>query len=86
MKRVIIGGIIMLSGLLITLSIIIIGTIYAINTNSKLWIAIFGRKEFGNEVVNSLFVGFPFVIGVIFSLLGFIILGYEYFKTFKVKE
>ncbi|WP_042351401.1 hypothetical protein [Bacillus massiliigorillae] len=88
MKRIFIGVVIMLSGLLVTLSIIIVGAVYATHINawsgkSKLWFAIFGEKQYGDEVVDSLFLGFPFVIGVIFFLLGFIILVYEYYKTFK---
>lgn len=88
MKRTIIGGIIMLGGLLVTLAIIISGSIYATSITawsgkSKLWHAIFGAKQYGNEVVQSLFLGFPFTVGVLLTILGLAILGYEYYKTFK---
>lgn len=88
MKRSIIGGFIMLSGLLVTLTIILSGTIYATHMTawsgkSKLWHAIFGAKQYGDEVVQSLFLGFPFMLGVFFTLLGLIILVIEYYKTFN---
>ncbi|WP_430787171.1 hypothetical protein VBD025_15740 [Virgibacillus flavescens] len=88
MKRIIIGGFIMLGGLSITLTIILSGSIYATQITSwsgksKLWHAIFGAEQYGDEVVQSLFLGFPFVLGVILSLLGLIILGMEYYKTFQ---
>jgi hypothetical protein len=87
-KRIIIGGFIMLGGLLVTLTIILSGTIYATHMTawsgkSKLWHAIFGAKQYGDEVVQSLFLGFPFMLGVFFTLLGVIILVIEYYKTFK---
>lgn len=88
MKRTIIGGFIMLGGLLTTLTIILSGTIFATHITawsgkSKLWHAIFGEKQYEDEVVQSLFLGIPFVLAVIFTLLGLLILGIEYFKTFK---
>jgi hypothetical protein len=88
MKRTIIGGFIMLGGLLVTLSIILAGSIYATTITawsgkSKLWFAIFGEKQYGNEVVQSLFLGFPFVLGLLLTILGLIFLGYEYYTTFK---
>jgi len=88
MKRTIIGGFIMLGGLFTTLIIILSGTIFATHITawsgkSKLWHAIFGAKQYEDEVVQSLFLGFPFVLGVIFTLLGLVILGIEYFKTFE---
>ncbi|WP_186579715.1 hypothetical protein [Aquibacillus kalidii] len=88
MKRTIIGGFIMLGGLLTTLTIILSGTIYAPHITewsgkSKLWHAIFGAKQYGDEAVQSLFLGFPFILGVVVTLLGLIILGIEYYKTFE---
>ena len=88
MKRTAIGGFIMLAGLLTTLTIILSGSIYATHITawsgkSKLWHAIFGAKQYGDEVVQSLFLGFPFVLGVIFTLLGLVILGNEYYKTIE---
>jgi hypothetical protein len=78
----------MLSGLLVTLTIILSGTIYATHMTawsgkSKLWHAIFGAEQYGDEVVQSLFLGFPFMLGVFFTLLGLIILVIEYYKTFN---
>jgi hypothetical protein len=86
MKRIVIGGFIMLGGLLTTLTIIMAAAIYVPSITqwsgqSKLWFAIFGAKQYGNEVVQSLFLGFPFVIGVSLTIVGIIILGCEYFKT-----
>ncbi|GAE37700.1 hypothetical protein [Halalkalibacter akibai] len=88
MKRIVIGGFIMFGGLLVTLTIILAGSIYATNITawsgkSKLWHAIFGAKQYGDEVVQSLFLGFPFIVGVLLTILGLIILGKEYYKTFK---
>ena len=84
MKKTIIGGIIMLSGILSTLSIILVAAIYAPSitswSGSKLWFAIFGAKKYGNEVIQSLFLGTPFVIGVILVIIGLIILVKEYFN------
>lgn len=89
MNKIFIGGFAMLSGLLLTVGIIIAGSIYAPHINawdgSRLWFAIFGGKQYGEDIVDSLFLGFPFAIGVILSLLGFIILAYEYYKTFQSK-
>ncbi|KGR84545.1 hypothetical protein [Lysinibacillus odysseyi] len=88
MKRTIIGGFIMLGGLIMTSAIIISGAIYATSITgwtgkSKLWYVIFGEKQYGNEVAQSLFLGLPFAIGIILTVLGLIIVGYEYAKTFK---
>lgn len=88
MKRTIIGGFIMLFGVLITLSIILTAAIYVPSIDSwsgqsKLWFAIFGAKNFGNEVVQSLFLGVPFIIGLLFSIVGLLILGREYFTNTK---
>jgi len=88
MKRTIIGGFIMLGGLLTTLTIILSGTIFATHITawsgkSKLWYAIFGARQYEEEVVESLFLGFPFVVGVVFTLLGLVILCIEYLKTFE---
>ncbi|SDP81755.1 hypothetical protein SAMN05421677_1439, partial [Halobacillus aidingensis] len=52
---------------------------------SKLWHAIFGDKQYGDEVVQSLFLGFPFILGVIITVLGLVILGVEYYKTIEKK-
>ena len=73
----------MLSGVLTTLAIIISAAIYLPNitrwSGSKLWYAIFGAKQYGNEVVQSLFLGVPFVIGLVLTAIGLIILVREYF-------
>ncbi|MEH7336576.1 hypothetical protein V7161_28515 [Neobacillus drentensis] len=88
MNRILIGGFVMLGGLLVTLTIIVLGAIYATSITewpgkSKLWFSIFGAKQYGDEVVESLFLGFPFMIGVLFTLVGLLILGYEYYISFK---
>ncbi len=88
MKRTIIGGFIMLGGLLTTLTIILSGTIFATHITawsgkSKLWYAIFGARQYEDGVVESLFLGFPFVVGVVLTLLGLVILCIEYLKTFE---
>lgn len=88
MKRIVIGGFIMLGGLFVTLTIIISGAIYATSMTewsgkSKLWYAIFGAKEYGDEVVDALFLGFPFIVGGLLTITGLAILGYEYYQTFK---
>ncbi|MBC2723359.1 hypothetical protein [Desulfosporosinus sp.] len=83
MKRTIIGGILMLSGVLTILFIIIAASIYAPNvtswSGSKLWFVIFGAKQYGNEVVQSLFLGIPFSIGLVLTIIGFLVLVKEYF-------
>ncbi|MCM3715616.1 hypothetical protein [Halalkalibacter oceani] len=88
MKRIVIGGFVLLGGLLITLTILLAGTIYAMEITawsgkSKLWHAIFGAPQYGDEPVQSLFLGFPFVIGILLTVGGLIILGQEYYKTCK---
>jgi hypothetical protein len=87
MKKTVIGGILMLSGVLTTLSIIITAALYvpSITTwsGSKLWYAIFGSRQYGNEAVQSLFLGVPFQIGIILAIVGLIILGREYFDDKK---
>lgn len=88
MKKVVIGGFILLSGLLTTLTIIFAAAIYASSITmwvgkSKLWYAIFGANHYGNEVSQSLHLGFPFIIGVLLSVIGLTILGQEYFNIPK---
>ncbi|OPX83335.1 MAG: hypothetical protein A4E53_04676 [Pelotomaculum sp. PtaB.Bin104] len=73
----------MLSGVLTTLSIIIAAAIYVPSikswSGSKLWFAIFGARQYGNEAVQSLFLGVPFTIGLGLTIIGLIILTKEYF-------
>ncbi|MEH7388301.1 hypothetical protein V7147_23310 [Bacillus sp. JJ1521] len=88
MKRTIIGGFLMLGGLLVTLIIILSGSIYATSItawsgDSKLWYAIFGEKLYDDEPIQSLFLGFPFIVGLLLTVIGLGILGNEYYKTFK---
>ena len=78
MKRTVIGGFIMMGGLFTTLTIMLVATTHfpSINswTGSKLWFVIFG---------NGLSLGFPFVVGLLFTILGLAILVMEYFdKSF----
>jgi hypothetical protein len=83
MKKVIIGGILLFTGSLITLAIILAAALYVPSitawSGSKLWYAIFGAKQYGNEVVQSLSLGFPFIVGVILFVIGLIVLVREYF-------
>jgi hypothetical protein len=62
----------------------LVGALYVRSINSwsgsKLWFAIFGEKQYGHEVEQSLSLGFPFVIGVVLFTLGLVILAVEYFK------
>lgn len=85
MKRVIIGSIFMLTGLIATLSLIIMAALYVPSITqwrgSKLWYAIFGAKDLG--YTQSLSVGVPFVVGLILLLAGIIILSIEYFSKDK---
>ncbi|WP_318617551.1 hypothetical protein [Sporosarcina sp. YIM B06819] len=89
MKRTVIGGFIMMAGLLTTLTIILVAALYVPSINSwsgsKLWYAIFGAKRYGNEVVDSLFLGFPFIVGLLLAILGLVILVMEYFDKSLVK-
>ena len=89
MKRTLIGGFIMFGGLFITLTIILAATIYIPNmsswSGSQLWYAIFGGEQYEDEVVQSLFLGFPFVIGILLSILGLVLLVMEYFETSFLK-
>ncbi|NQX61095.1 hypothetical protein [Paenibacillus qinlingensis] len=85
MKRTIIGGVLVLTGAMISLAIFIAAASYvpSIDTwqGSKLWFAIFGVNDFGKEVVvDSLFLGFPFIMGIILFILGLIVLAIEYFR------
>ena len=84
MKRTVIGGFIMLGGLFTTLTKIVVASIYIPSmtswSGSQLWYAIFGGKQYGNEVVQSLFLGFLFVVGLLLSVLGLAILVMEYFN------
>ncbi|NUU74705.1 hypothetical protein [Paenibacillus xylanilyticus] len=83
MKRVIIGGLLLFTGSLISLSIILAAALYAPSitawSGSKLWYTIFGAERYGDEVVQSLSLGFPFIMGVILFVIGLIVLVREYF-------
>lgn len=83
MKKIIIGSVFMLSGIIISMGIIIAAVIYLPSINgwsgSKLWFAIFGAEAYGNQVSQSLFLGLPFSIGIILSITGLVILLKQYF-------
>ncbi|WP_105620086.1 hypothetical protein [Vallitalea okinawensis] len=88
MKKTIIGSVIMLSGIIIDMTILIAASLYIPNItswsgSSKLWFVIFGAKQYGSEVVQSLFLGFPFIIGIMLTIIGLIILVVEYFDKEK---
>jgi len=82
-----IGGFTFIGGLLISLTIILSSAIYSTSVTSwsgrKLWYVIFGAKQYGDEAVDALFLGIPFVIGIIMTLIGLYILGNEYYKLYK---
>jgi len=84
MKRTVIGGIFMFTGALISSVILLAAAVYVPSITSwqgsKLWFAIFGAKSYQNEVIQSLFLGFPFVVGVILFILGLLALVIEYYK------
>lgn len=84
MKKTIIGGILMFNGALISLAVLVAAALYVPSitewSGTKLWYAIFGAKQYGNEVMQSLSLGFPFVVGTILFILGLIVLVIEYFK------
>ncbi|MEK4274546.1 hypothetical protein [Paenibacillus sp. FSL R7-0026] len=83
MKKVLIGGILLFTGSLISLAIILAAALYVPSitawSGSKLWYAIFGAKQYEDEVVQSLSLGFPFIVGVILFVIGLIVLVNEYF-------
>lgn len=82
MKKTMIGSVFMLSGIIITMSIIIAAAVYVPSitswSGSKLWYAIFGEKPYGSVVGQSLLLGFPFVIGFILGITGLVILLLQY--------
>ncbi|MDW0115588.1 hypothetical protein QTL97_01380 [Sporosarcina thermotolerans] len=87
MKRALIGGFVMMGGLFIVSTILLTGAIYVPDSTSwwsgrsKFWFAIIGGEQYGNDAVDSLFLGFPLIIGVILSILGLVILGREYYQN-----
>ena len=86
MKRVLIGGFVMMGGLFIVSTIILAGAIYVPDSTSwwsgrsKFWFSIIGGEQYGDDAVDSLFLGLPLIIGVILAILGLVILGREYYK------
>lgn len=83
MKKTIIGSVMTLSGVLIVVGIIISAALFAPSitswSGSKLWFAIFGAPQYGSDVVQSLFLGVPFIAGLVLAGAGMIILLIEYF-------
>lgn len=87
MQRTVIGGFLFLGGLIMSMGIILSATIYIPQVTSwygesQLWFSIFGEESFDGEPVQSLFLGFPFVVGIILAVVGLAILGYEYYNSF----
>lgn len=78
MKKTIIGSVMLLSGTITVVGIIMAAAMFAPSisswSGSKLWFAIFGAPQYGSEVVQSLFLGVPFVAGVVLAGAGLIIL------------
>ena len=87
MKRTIIGCTIASCGVIIVSSIFIAAAIFAPSitswSGSKLWFAIFGSRQFGNEVVQSLFLSIPFIIGSLMVAAGLLMSVVEYVKGDK---
>jgi hypothetical protein len=83
MKKTIIGSVFMLSGVIITMSIIIAGVIYIPNvtewSGSKLWYVIFGSEQSVMNGAKSLSLGIPFVTGIVITTIGLVILVNEFF-------
>lgn len=82
MRKIIIGSVFFISGVITSLSIIISAAFYATNITewrgSKLWFAIFGAYDM--EASQSLNLGLPFTIGLVLFTMGLIILLKEYFN------
>ncbi|MFA6940406.1 MAG: hypothetical protein WCQ54_05400 [Clostridiaceae bacterium] len=83
MKRIIIGLVIMITGVIIDLSLIITASFYVLGMTKwggfTLWSAIFGSQDF----VNRLSLREPFIIGLILFVIGLIILAKEYLNIDK---
>lgn len=83
MKRTIIGSVFMITGVIITLSLIIVATQYVSQITMwrgmKLWFIIFGARDLG-DATQSLSLGVPFAIGLILFIGGLLILIVEYFS------
>ncbi|WP_152393336.1 hypothetical protein [Paenibacillus guangzhouensis] len=83
MKRTIIGATFLFMGSLISLAILIAAALYIPSITAwrgtKLWFAIYGANDMGNDV-QSLFLGLPFTVGIVLFILGFIVLVFEYFN------
>lgn len=82
MKKIIIGSVLLVSGIIIIMSIICGASIYSSNItawsgNSKLWFAIFGEAYPGSQ---SLSLGPLFLIGAVLGITGLIILAIEYYR------
>ncbi len=84
MKKIIIGSVFTLSGIIVVVGIIMAAAWFAPSitswSGSKLWFAIFGAPQYGSDVVQSLFLGVPFVAGVVLAGAGLLILLVEYFR------
>lgn len=82
MKKSIIGSVLLFNGTMICLTIIILAALYSSSINTwrgtKFWFAIFGASDISNA--QSLFLGIPFVIGLILFFFGLLVLIIEYFN------
>lgn len=83
MKKTVIGTVFMLSGLITVVSLIITAALYAPKLTEwrgpKLWFAIFGASDLNQ----GLFIGVPFVIGLMIFIIGAVMLLVEYFNDKK---
>jgi len=79
MKKTIIGSVIFLSGVIISISILIAAALHLPHVTSwrgsKLWSSIFAT-----DLPNGLELGIPFIIGIVLFAVGLFILVIEYFR------
>ncbi|WP_374017452.1 hypothetical protein ABU162_25390 [Paenibacillus thiaminolyticus] len=82
MKKLLIGSVILFNGTMICLTLIILAALYSSSIDTwrgtKFWFAIFGATDISNA--QSLFLGVPFVIGLMLFFFGLLVLIIEYFK------
>jgi len=87
MKKTVIGIAMLISGIILNSFLILSAmqylphmTAWSSSYPSKLFFLIFAGQSRFNDGVDGLGLGIPFVLGVVFVILGLIILAIEYFK------
>lgn len=90
MKKIVIGSVCLVTGVIEVIGILICGAIYLPHLNawstsysSKLFFIIFAGKSKFNDGVNGLGLGVFFVFGLVLSIIGIIILFKEYISENK---